>query len=81
MNKAILVVDMPESCRDCMIRSLADDCQAIGRYVQEYRQNKNKPDWCPLKPMPEKEYPFFNMDEYEDGRIDGWNEFFDKIYT
>lgn len=81
MNKAILVVDMPESCRDCMIRSLADDCQAIGRFVQEYRQNKNKPDWCPLKPMPEKEDHVFNMVKYEDGWIDGWNAFFDNICT
>lgn len=32
-----------------MLRDLADFCQAAEKSVEEYRENKNKPDWCPLK--------------------------------
>lgn len=53
MAKGIIVVDVPDDCRDCLIRSLADDC-IIGRKVEEYRHNKNKPDWCPIRQLPKK---------------------------
>ena len=54
MVDAVLLMDMPESCRECMVRSLADDCQATGRYVQEYRERKTKPAWCPLIELPKR---------------------------
>ena len=53
MGKGIIVVDIPADCRDCLLRSLADDC-IIGRNVMEYRHKKSKPDWCPINPLPEK---------------------------
>lgn len=53
MSKGIIVVDVPADCRDCLIRSLADDC-IVGRNVMEYRHNRNRPDWCPIRPLPEK---------------------------
>lgn len=76
MAKGIVVVDMPADCRDCLLRSLADDC-IVGRNVMEYRHDKRKPDWCPIKPMPERAY----HEDYCDGGIydRGWNECLDKI--
>jgi len=79
--KAILVLDMPDSCRECYLRSLADDCQVVGRYVQEYREQKNKPDWCPLQKLPDEktgtayldeqfQHPAFNV---------GWNACLDEL--
>lgn len=81
MSKAILVMDMPESCRDCPIRSLSDDCQVAGRYVQEYRYNKNKPDWCPLREMPERKNGTDYLNEvYHHPAFDcGWNACLNRI--
>ena len=47
--KAILVIDeMPNSCDKCEVR-----CD--GYTAKEYfEKNIKRPDWCPLKPMPQK---------------------------
>lgn len=58
MNKAILVIDMPESCSQCPFfgNHYADMCcKGLNNrninypYPEDFRQ-----DWCPLKPLPEK---------------------------
>jgi hypothetical protein len=58
MDKAILVIDMPDSCRECPFfgSRYADMCckgmnnRSINYpYPEDFRQ-----DWCPLKPAPEK---------------------------
>lgn len=48
--KALLEIDMPDSCRECPVRTLADDCITTGRNVMEFRHNKCRPDWCPIQP-------------------------------
>ena len=56
MNKAILVIDMPESCSKCPLFGdhYADMCcKGLNNrgidypYPEDFRQ-----DWCPLKPEP-----------------------------
>lgn len=82
MSKAVLIMDMPESCRDCMIRSLADDCQTTGRYVQGYRHNNSKPDWCPMKELPEMCHitgASGQTKDYVNGYRTGWNDCIDII--
>ena len=57
MSKAILVMDMPKSCKDCRIRfsdswSNYCPCEKTGTYyedVDEFVQHNSKPNWCPLK--------------------------------
>ena len=57
--KAILVMEMPSSCEKCRLHSFVGKdcdvvCQAKGT-TQSYEDAYNgKPDWCPLKPMPDK---------------------------
>lgn len=55
MSKAVLVIDMPERCNDCDFCYYSDgrfpSCQLRLRAVDSYME---KPDWCPLKQMPEK---------------------------
>ena len=69
--RAILVIDMPESCDDCQ---LAYDYRCFITWKEFEEKEENyiisypRPTWCPLKPMPKK----FNDDVYED-----WM-FFDK---
>lgn len=48
--KAILVLDeMPENCFKCKLQDWAN-C----RIVKGCHTGDTRPDWCPLKPMPEK---------------------------
>ena len=82
MSKAVLVIDMPESCRECFLfGSRYSDmcCQAMNNksidypYPKEFRQ-----DWCPLKPLPEtdnKEY----LIEWSRGYQGGWNDCINAI--
>ena len=71
MNKAILVIDMPDSCSECKIRVIDEYsvwCSCLNpepNGVWEYVNNGTKPSWCPLKPAPEEQ-----MIWYEDERSD-----------
>lgn len=54
--KAILVIDAPKDCGDCpCIEGELWFCKAD----KESREclYHGRPDWCPLKPMPQKEKP------------------------
>lgn len=85
MNKAILVIDMPDSCSKCPLFGAyyADMCckgmnnRGINYpYPKDFRQ-----DWCPLKPVPEK----YNMDnvvcdrDYDGDFEYGYNQCIDEI--
>ena len=52
-KKAILVIDMPETCDECILLQEHLSClycrAGHQRILTEYR-----PDWCPLKPVPKK---------------------------
>ena len=60
MNKAILVIDMPSNCNECclhhhMTDNLPEDwCGANEKEVVS--EAKDRPAWCPLKPVPDKQY-------------------------
>ena len=63
MTKAILVMDMPESCFGCSFWHInrnggEDCCQAleVSRVVNS--ETYEKPDWCPLRELPEKKEEF-----------------------
>lgn len=87
MSKAILVIDMPSCCGECPIHaSYADSAFSIREYwcatVGEDVNPKTKPDWCPLKMLPEKYEidknkccdPFYEFEfEY------GYNQCIDEI--
>lgn len=85
--KAILVIDMPESCEEC---PFCDDfyyCipEKAKGYVA-FTEKSGRQEWCPLKPIPQKKteegerkkYPF-NDDLFWDLYIQGWNECLDEI--
>lgn len=78
MNKAILVIDMPEDCVECNFcveLSAHDRCVAAGKSIFTIK----KPDWCPLKELPEKMEGYnsikWQWGEYEDG----WNHCIDCL--
>ena len=55
MNKAILVIDMPNSCIECpILASYAESAWYIRQYWCPPMDNidvnpETKPDWCPLQ--------------------------------
>ena len=61
MAKAVLVMDIPECCADCC-------CGYFERYTKELNlvcgatgedaNNVGKPDWCPLRELPERKEEF-----------------------
>lgn len=58
MSKAILIMDdMPECCADCPCSFFERDnpiLNLICGVTQEDAYNVGKPDWCPLRELPEK---------------------------
>ena len=96
MAKALLIMDMPESCvRDTGDSAYKVCCPLVwnryycsqfspkglsitGREWEEIFETGKRPDWCPLKPMPEKNnlgttsyrWRWFKQ---------GWNACIDKI--
>lgn len=87
MSKAVLVMDMPESCENCVCKypSYKDDalydCSIIGKTVpiNGGRYGK-KPDWCPLRELPEEKESDPVMDHDIDfGSAIGWNACLEAI--
>ena len=89
MSKAILVMDMPESCTECQFCREIDEIDACCEIAREPRDeslcrmigkyDKERPDWCPLKEVPGRDKESHYPDEYMDGFTDGWNRCIDNI--
>lgn len=91
MPKAVLVMDMPESCKKCVFCRGLNACK-LNKYlvgdrictiytVDKQIMEGGKPDWCPLRELPEK------MPELKAGYEDistsirrvGWNTCLDAL--
>lgn len=87
MSKAVLVMDMPESCGQCNFTDFGADgiltCICIDDYMElEDDMDKRRPDWCPLRELPEKmkvcgKYP--QPDGITPSYKVGWNSCLDEI--
>ena len=83
MAKAILIMDdMPECCADCYggyferdTKELNLVCGATG----EDANNVGKPDWCPLRELPEKRKLIY-ADLGTENKVNGWNDAMDFIF-
>ena len=74
--------DMPECCADCCCGYFERDskelnliCGATG----EDANNVGKPDWCPLRELPEKKETNYYMNNKGKGIVEGWNACLDAI--
>lgn len=77
MSKAVLVMDMPESCDMCDLTDMANGkmycgVPGCGELTKDYISCR--PDWCPLRPMPEKK-----QNACTHGFAGGWNACIDAI--
>lgn len=87
MAKAVLVMDMPEDCKQCVFCRGLNACKLKKYLVRDkictvYTVDKQimeggKPYWCPLRELPERsDHP----EHCDNGRFDaGWNGCLDAI--
>lgn len=81
MNKSVLVINTPKYCALCVLRSGVSHpfCRVNNRDITDL---SIRPEWCPLKPLPEKkEYivPIDNVESQKDIIAVGWNTCIDEI--
>ena len=69
--KAILVVEMPKNCAKCKLQYL----QGIGEAICNAVDWEERPSWCPLKPMPEKQEYAVLSPSYRRG----WNDCIEEL--
>ncbi len=74
MGKSVFITETPEMCADCPLCSeYLPLCRANGAPIEEkWKENGyfGKPDWCPLKPVPEKDdrkFSSYRWNWYTDG--------------
>lgn len=97
MAKAALIMDMPESCNGCDFKAynvinkpvcILCTTSYVGHFLErkEYRlidTTSGKPDWCPLRELPECATELTDADElgveYVRGTMEGWNACLDEI--
>lgn len=75
MSKAILFMDMPESCCYCRMARLVGKDEVMCSIDRMSKRNyedatKDRPDWCPLVPMPEKK-PYVGTDAINSNFLSG----------
>lgn len=102
MSKSVLVIDTPKSCYNCpfgteyydicIYKGNCELAEHLGKIMtlvtEEYYgfESKSRPDWCPLKPLPEKMKltGLYNGEYFKTGgklpsyKI-GWNDCIDEI--
>ena len=98
MSKSVLVIDTPENCYNCPFGTeycgssnydgsceLAECLGNIMILITEEQydyESKTKPDWCPLKPLPERKN-FVNSTNGIEANANvysaGWNGCIDAI--
>lgn len=86
MSKSILVIDTPDSCTECPLKSQLYDIQYIcsGNHRRiTIPASKNKPDWCPLQDIPSKksvrDFNISHSDFEQRGYQQGWNACIDEM--
>ena len=84
MSKAILIIDIPDSCSKCPFVEHEDEGWL---YCSIHNGDTafafKRAEWCPLKPMPEKQevsgYDGYCMNQCCTRRERGWNDCINKI--
>ena len=72
-------MDMPERCDMRDLRYTLPFGNKV-RYIKlKGVTGQKRPDWCPLRELPEQEHNDNEYDEYSDGWDAEWNACLDKI--
>ena len=49
--KGIIVVDIPENCRECKLRTASGYCSLTHRDIFRHGLKGEKANWCPIKSL------------------------------
>lgn len=79
MSKSVLVIDTPEDCYSCYLLTVSRGLHFCKTKSRRIKDVCTKPDWCPLKPLPEKSTIENDMTDYQCGMVDGRNQCIDEI--
>lgn len=88
MPKAVLVMDMPESCSKCKFIyefQGIKKCQLMNvlnngaSKLSQSTFTQKRHDWCPLRELPENVHNDNGYDEYSDGYDAGFNACLNEI--
>lgn len=87
MSKSVLVMDTPESCINCKVGQNMSNCMEtcircpIAGKCALNEEAESIPDWCPLKPLPEKfdGEKSRKLGDFEPLFKIGWNGCIDEI--
>lgn len=84
--KAILVLEMPKNCLECPCSDIGKDCFS-NDYCEliankEIESPYEKPDWCPLKPVPSKKKERYGINrQTSTGHWETYGEKTDSVAT
>lgn len=86
MIKGIIVVDVPEDCLNCDLRSATGYCLPGHKNVFRMSMMWSKPKDCPVKQLPERKPPSKltpspMIDHYYTDYDKGWNDCLDTILS
>lgn len=86
MSKSVLVIDTPGNCYSCCLHEPIRNWSYCAVKLKRIENSSVKPDWCPLKPLPEKMKltGVYNREYFQsNGKMPsykiGWNDCIDKI--
>ena len=77
--KAILVIDMPNSCEDCHLRFSGEPNEWCWVLKHGLDGINERPSWCPLKPMPDRMDYVHGADINVNMFANGWNSCLNEI--
>ena len=85
-EKSVLVIDTPSDCIECPLQAF-ECCHVKRKEIPMLNITQGtKPEWCPLKPLPDYVEPIHEDDCWEkptnswlNGERTGWNECLDEI--
>lgn len=79
MSKSVLVIDTPNKCTDCTFCEHLDEGWLHCSLKDKTARAFDKPDWCPLTPLPEKRVHNAIENEFQRGANSGYNYCIDEI--
>ena len=71
-------MDMPKNCSECPC-CYVPRCEVLEKSLNTNEIYECKPDWCPLKEVPQKKNRTSVVGDYLKGSVDGYNACIDEI--
>lgn len=83
MSKSILIIDTPDNCMQCPMRTIGEFCDVRccakdNRTLQMNEGSKETPTWCPLRMVPDKRE---EKRPFGQGALESFNNIIDSTFS